>query len=505
MEAPARDARQRMSAGRWAVLAGMVVAARNEAAAQSWRVRIDARAQAVSYRGLSADSIDIDNAVLGPSGGFETPDGYAVQCSSSAWCYFYRPGELHEQLPMNLGVNAVLWGLGVRGLTIHLTGRLTGDAGESAGQWPGTEPAGQLIEAYAEYARGSYAIRGGRLLMASRLEPIGFDGAWGKLRWDRADVEVEGYAGWGLGQAAVVSATSPLLTPLDDFRPDSRQIVAGAVAAWRPSAGELRAEYRREVDPELDYFVSERASLSASARPASWLLASGGVDYNIAEGNWGSADASLTWVKPRFSLTAGGRRYRPYFSLWTLWGAFSPVPWNGLNASGELRATSWLSLRARGERYWYEDTSVNTAIVGPLENDGWRFGGGATARLGARWSLDGGYSAEFGPGAAARSFDAALTWSPSSQLELTGYGGLLERPLELRYYDAETRFLGTRGDWRPRSDWRLWLDAGWYKDERNRPDNAASAWDQLRLRGGVTFTFGTDADRLPLPPARRAP
>jgi hypothetical protein len=120
-------------------------------------------------------------------------------------------------------------------------------------------------------------------------------------------------------------------------------------------------------------------------------------------------------------------------------------------------------------------------------------------------SLDGGYSAEFGPGAAARSFDASVTWTPAPQVELTGYGGTLERPLELRYYDAETRFLGARGNWRPRGDWRLWLDTGWYDDERIRPDNAASAWDQLRLRGGVTFTFGTNADRLPLPPARRSP
>ncbi|HKP29609.1 MAG TPA: hypothetical protein VJU15_09395 [Gemmatimonadales bacterium] len=489
---------------RGVVLAGLLLAVADAASAQSWRVRIDARAQAVSYRGLSSDSISINDAVVGASGGFETPDGFAVQCSSPTWCYYYRPGELHEQLPMNVGANAVLWGFGVRGLTLHLTARLTGDAGD-AGQWPGTEPAAQLIEGYAEYARSSWTLRGGRLVMASRLEPIGFDGAWGRFRWDRADIEVEGYAGWGLGQAAVVSVTSPLLTPLDDFRPGSRQIVAGAVAAWRPSFGDVRAEYRREVDPELDYFVSERATLSASARPAPWLLASGGVDYNIAEGNWGSADASLTWLRPRFSLTAGGRRYRPYFSLWTLWGAFSPVPWNGINASGELRALSWLSLRARGERYWYEGADVNTAIVGPLQEEGWRFGWGATARIGATLSLDGGYSAEFGPGAAARSFDAALTWTPSYQIELTGYGGTLERPLELRYYDAETRFLGARGDWRPRNDWRLWLDGGWYKDERNRPDDAASAWDQLRLRGGVTFTFGTDADRLPLPPARRAP
>jgi len=473
--------------------------------AQSWRMRMDARAQSVSYRGLTPDSISADAVVPGPNGGFATPDGYAVRCSASAWCYYYRAGDALNQVPMNASASLILWGLGLQGLTIHVAGRLTGDAGDAAGRWPGTEPTAQLLEGYAEYAHGIYAVRGGRMILSSRLEPLGFDGGWLNLRWDHAALEVAGYGGWGLGQAAVVSATSPLLTPLDDFRPTQRQLVAGAIVAWRPSVGEVRAEYRREVDPELNYFVSERAALSASARPASWLLATAGLDYNIAEDAWGSADAALTWVNPRFSVTAGGRRYRPYFSLWTLWGAFSPVPWSGVNASAEWRGTKWLSVRARGERYWYEDAAVNTALVSPLENAGWRFGWGATARLGSRWSLDGGYSAEFGPGASARSIDATLTWSPTTRLELSGYGGTLERPLEFRYYDAKTRYLGARGDWRATETWRFWVDAGWYKDERNRPDNAASAWDQLRLRGGISLSLGTDADRLPLPPARRSP
>ena len=73
---------------RGSLLAALLVPAANAASAQSWRVRIDARAQAVSYRGLSSDSISINDAVVGPSGGFETPDGYAVQCSSPTWCYF---------------------------------------------------------------------------------------------------------------------------------------------------------------------------------------------------------------------------------------------------------------------------------------------------------------------------------------------------------------------------------------------------------------------------------
>jgi hypothetical protein len=473
-------------------------------AAQGYRVRIDARAQAVSYRGLVADSILRSQAVPGPGGGFATPDGYALQCRTEVWCFYFRTGPELNQVPVNATANAVLWGLGIQGLTVHITGRLTGDISDRP-DYPATVPNAQLIEGYAEYARDFYTIRGGRLLLTSRLEPVGFDGAWGRVRWDRTSLEFAAYGGFGLGQAAALPVTSPFLTPLDDFRPAERQLVAGAEAAWRPGPVELRGEYRREVDPERDYFVSERTGLSASARPFAWLLATGGFEYNLAEGHWGSADGSVTYLHSRFSVTAGGRRYRPFFSLWTLWGAYSPVPWNGINASGRVQATDWLSLRVRGERYWYEAAEVNTALVPDLESDGWRFGWGATALLGSRWTIDGGYSSDFGPGAASRSLDAAVTYSPSERLSLSAYGGRFERPLELRYYDAELAYAGARGDVRVNAAWRVWADAGWYEDQRLRPDAAGSTWDQLRLRGGITLTFGTDTDRMPLPPARRTP
>src|SRR5678816_4790878 len=112
------------------------------------------------------------------------------------------------------------------------------------------------------------------------------------------------------------------LNPLDEFRPRDRQIVAGAEAAWLYRDVDVRAEYRREIDPEDDYFVSERAALSMAANVRIIRL-NAGLDYNIAEGRLGNADVTATYLRSRFSLAAGARRYRPYFSLWTLWGAFS--------------------------------------------------------------------------------------------------------------------------------------------------------------------------------------
>ena len=69
--------------------------------------------------------------------------------------------------------------------------------------WPATEPTAQLIDGYVEYRRPSLIARGGRLLLASRLEPLGFDGASVEGRWREASIELGAYGGWGLGRAAV--------------------------------------------------------------------------------------------------------------------------------------------------------------------------------------------------------------------------------------------------------------------------------------------------------------
>lgn len=469
--------------------------------AQDYRVRIDARAQSVWFRGLVSDSILATAAVQSASGGFETPDGRAVRCGGGDYCYFFTPGpELHG-IPVSTSASLVMWGLGMEGLSLRATGRLITDLGSDEA-WPGTEPTAQLFEGLLEYKRSKIVARAGRQLISSRLEAIGFDGAWLRYRWDRASLELTGYGGWGLGQAAAVSPLNPALNPLDEWRPRNRQIVAGAEAAWLLGAVDVRGEYRREVDPEDDYFVSERAALSLGALAGLFRL-NGGFDYNIAEGHLGNADAIVTYFRSRYSVSAGARRYRPYFSLWTLWGAFSPAPYNALNISAQGKPLKWLSLNGRAERYRYENAEVSTALVRELEDRGWRARLGATATMNSRLTFDGNYGIERGPGASARSTDAALTFTPGEKISFDVYGGTLARPLELRYYDAESRWVGGRFQWQQSEQRRLWGDVAFVGDDRERPDTSDSSLDQLRVRAGLSFAFGSGADRTPLPPARR--
>lgn len=471
-------------------------------AAQDYRVRIDTRAQAVSLRGLVTDSIDASLVAPGPNGGPETPDGHAVRCTGRAYCYFTRPGAVLRGLPMTTTASVVAWGLGAEGLSFRATGRLMADLGGDL-VWPGADPSAQLIEGYLEYERSVFIARAGRQLVASRLEPIGFDGGWLRLRWNRAAFEVTGYGGAGLGQASALPAASPALNPLDEWRPRDRQIVGGAEAAWLYRNLDVRAEYRREMDPVDGSFVSERAATSFVTRFASFR-ATGGLDYNIAEGHLGSGDLALTYMHPRVSASAGVRRYRPYFSLWTLWGAFSPVPYNAVNASVQARPNDWLTVHARGERYRYESAGVTTALVPQLEDRGWRASTGATATIIPRWTLTGNYGLEYGPGAAGRYADAAVSWAPDERLAFDLYGGRMARPLELRFYDAASRWIGARGEYTFRAQQRLWADVALVDDERRRPDASASSLEQVRVRTGLSVVLGSRADRTPLPPAKRS-
>jgi hypothetical protein len=189
--------------------------------------------------------------------------------------------------------------------------------------------------------------------------------------------------------------------------------------------------------------------------------------------------------------------------LWTLWGAFSPVAYNAAHVGAQAWAAEWLSLRARGERYRYDDAGVTTGLVPGLEDRGWRANAEASATLNPSWTLDVSYGLEHGPGAAARFADASVTYAPGDRYSIDLYGGTLARPLELRYFDASSRRLGGRVEWQLSAQRRLWGDAALVDDDRERPDASATSLSQFRVRAGFNMAFGSGADRPRLPPARR--
>lgn len=472
--------------------------------AQGYRLRLDTRVQAVGFRGVQIDSVPVSDTVTGLGAGPATPDGFAVYCpSGAAYCTYFRPGPVRRGGPFVATADLTVWGFGVPGISAHATARAGVDLG-NVDAWPGTDPALQLVAGYVEYAAERITARAGRQMVLSRLGASGFDGAAVTVRDGRHGLEATGFVGWGLARGVALPVTSPALNPLDDFQPRRRQVVAGFGAGWTAAVADVRVDYQREVAPS-GYFVSERLGVSGAVRPAAGWSVTGGADYDLAAGWWGSADVSLGYARRAVNASVGARRYRPHFELWTIWGAFSPVTYHAMQAQVAVRAIPQVQLRARGERYRFENAEVSTPLVN-AEKSGWRGEIGVTVWPAPKWTLDGGYEREYGPGASSAGGSASVTYAPAGGWRLMMHGATLDRPLEFRYAESVLQAYGVEAEAEPQPRLRVALGATRYVEDRRRPDAAAFDWGQWRLTLRAIVSFGRGDELGGLPPAvRRMP
>lgn len=470
--------------------------------AQGWRVAIDSRTQAVTFRGWQVDSIPASDTVTGAGGGPATPGGDAVHCDAvSGYCRFWRVGGAQRGVPTVLSADATLWGLGVAGLSLRASARAGTDLA-GGHPWYGPDRNVELVEGYADYDRGAIAARAGRQLVAGRLGWWGVDGARGWLRDTRHGLEVSGYGGWGLARSANLTATSSALNILGDFQTGRRQWAAGATARWAPARGTLQAEYHREWSAVDHGITIERAAFGGELMATAGIGVSGGAIYDIASGLWGSWDVGARAnLGRRLSLNGRVRQYRPLFDLWSVWQVFSPVPYHAVDGGLGFRVDPRLVVRVSGERYWFPNTATETPLV-TIENAGWRTSVGATWSPRPGLDVDADLHREFGVGAYANSEQGSVTWRPAAEWGLSFTGGHLRRPLDYRYDVARLWWLGVGVDRRMSDRVRIGLTADRYDEARQRPDAAGATWDQARLALRVSWLLVSGADRLPLPPGR---
>ncbi|HEX6434838.1 MAG TPA: hypothetical protein VFZ87_11375, partial [Gemmatimonadales bacterium] len=278
--------------------------------------------------------------------------------------------------------------------------------------------------------------------------------------------------------------------------------VAGGAVGWAGRQANVRLDYQREVERQSRQLGSERAALSGELRlPSGWSVVAG-VEYDLANTWFGNADASVRYTTPWLTAVVGARQYRPHFDLWTIWGAFSPVPYHAVNASVWLRPARSVELRGRWERYTFSPAEAESPLV-DVDDDGWRFGVGASFSPNSIWTFDAGYREEYGPGASSHGFEGSVSAAPIPELTLTGYGAMLDRPLEFRFEETDVEVVGLDVEWRASTQLRLRLGAAHYGEDRQRPDASSFDWNQTRLHAGVTLELGDGADRIRLPRALR--
>ncbi len=386
---------------------GPVATSDGELQGQSFRVSGSTNLRYVDVRPFIQDSVpagELDGTGLLR----QLPDGQVVRCApGSTFCRGTRPGPSLSTIPGSQDLEMSVWGLG-RGVRVY--GQLRGRTswGGDPDFWPRANETVNLLAGYGELNRDRYRVRLGRQWTASGLGFYNFDGLQLTLR-PRAGWSVEGYAGRSLVRGLNEQRTGDALEAIEELAPNEPGLALGATVRYRPSPRlNLTALYHRDVRDDRRGLYSELARLDGVYRFGAASVEAA-VERDVVGGEFNELRLrARTPPLGSVALAVEGRRYRPYFELWTIWGAFSPVGFDEARLDATwTRARGEIVLRGETSFRRYDDTGMEVSL-GQFRSDGWRLGGTASWSPSPDWRLEGGVRGEVGFGAARSEGQARL-------------------------------------------------------------------------------------------------
>ncbi len=481
---------------RRAVLLALLVTATQQAYAQDFRGTLSNMARYVEMRPIARDTVDSLSTTIDERGrpSFE---GRPVFCQGQT-CTYFRPEPVEHTVGMSQDLTVTAWGFGVEGLsaTIFLRARqdLAGDF-----TWPRYDDPFDAVLAYAEFARERYRVRAGRQRSLTGLGFYSFDGLSAFVNpsdW----VTLEVYGGRSLARA-LEEPRHEALGAIENFIPDNNAWLVGAAAELQAAngmAGSVR--YQRELWSDRGALISERASVDFRSSILRIVNVEAAADYDVAFNRVGKAHVTLRrqLMNNRLSLEATGRRYLPFFELWTIWGVFSPVAYHEAELQAGWAATEAIDLWASASLRRYEDAEA-AVFIAPAEDETQRFALRARARLNDAWMVDGEYRLENGFGAFLSSGEASAAWTPSERLRAGVYATAFQQILEFRTGEAVVFGAGVTLDYELTRALRLSGGGTFYRQAfDNRPSSID--WSQKRGWLGIEWSFGRDPGEETLQP-----
>lgn len=459
------------------------------ALAQGVRITGATWLQSIDLRPLREDSVAASRA-QGTGSVRRAPDGQPVQClEGAAYCHFATNGarRITNPLLQDLGISA--WGLG-EGVSAHAHVRLRASVGGAESLWPRLDDRFDALTAYVQWERERARGRVGRLWATNGLGAYNYDGASVLLR--RGAHALEAYGGRALVQGLSAPYTSSAIGAVDDLPPEEEGVLLGARLLLRPTdVTAITAVFQRVLYADRSSLVSDRVALDATTRLAGTTL-DASLAYDVAGTVLNEARIRLGRRLPfGTSGAVEGRRHRPFFELWTIWGAFSPIgfdegraelSWQGAGARVQLAAHG-------GYRRYAADANGLASL--PLRGNGWRAGGDATWLASERLTASAGYAVDLGFGAARTDVYGGTRWTPSERFHLgaslTGFQSIYE------FRVGTGRVLGASLDagYRLRPDLRASIDAGVY---RHRLINDAPGTDWSQRRGSLRLEWAVGGD-----------
>ena len=471
------------------LLAAASLLASLPAAAQSVRVSGVSTVQYVSARALREDSVPIAETV-GEGVLRYTADGAAVRClDETAACRFLEPGRVLHALPLTQDVAIAGWGFG-RGVRLQAQFRFRPASPGDAELWPRAEDRFDALEAYLEIARSYGRLRLGRQWQSSGLGTYSYDGASLQLRRRGASLDI--YGGWSLVRGLSEPVTSAALASVEPFAPEARAVLLGSRFQLRlsPAAGGS-ITYQREIRSDRLALYSERFSSDASYRTSRWTIAAA-TDADLATRvlNHLRLQANAR-PRPDLEVELFARRYRPYFDLWTIWGAFAPVGFSEIGGGASLAPLAWplaVSLDAASRRYAETDARLTFA---PLRDTGWRLGTTVSSRWESPWSASLRYAADVGFGAARNEISLRLQRLLEGGGRIGAHGTVFDRASDYQLTDGVVLGGGVEAAWpllpALRASGRLLAYRHLGANPATGPD-----WTQLRGMLQLEWTLGSE-------------
>jgi hypothetical protein len=468
-----------------------LVAGPAPAAAQAVRIAGSTSIRYVEVRPLERDSL-LAGEVAGEGLLRQMADGRVLRCiPGEAFCRDVRPGAAVSALPVIQDLEVSAWGFGegVRGFA-QLRGRSVWSG--SSDLWPQSGDAFDLLAAYAELERARFRLRAGRQWQVSGLGFYNFDGVAAAVRPAPA-AWLEAYAGRSLMRGLNEPRTGGALAAIETLAPPEPGVLAGVQARYRPGARlALGATYQVDFRADGRGVYSELATADGSLRLGGGAV-EGSVEADLAAG--GINEARLRARSAPLAATvlhAEVRRYRPYFELWTIWGAFSPVGFDEARG-GAAWSGDRGRLLVRGEasyRSYGDAAAADAAAAADFRTAGW--GAGTTVSWAPRlgWRLEGAWRVETGFGAARREAHAGVVRRLGTAGTLAVHALAFQRAYEFRL--EEGTVLGAGAEASLRLSDRARATGGFSAYHHPGARAAAVDWNQRRGHLRVQWLVGPE-------------
>jgi hypothetical protein len=464
------------------ILTGLVIPAM--LGAQGFRITGVTTTQLVELRPLLIDSLPA--ASVPGTGQFRTAAFGVPAVCDSLYCNYERSGNRVSAIPVLQDLTLTAWGLG-EGLSLHSDLRLRTELDNSGLVYPRSDDHVELLDAYLQLDRDWGRARLGRQWVQGALGAYNFDGAEALVA--RRAFSVEAWAGRALVEGLGEPYTSSQLAAVDDIPPEQDGYIFGALFRVRPDAlSAATVTYQRVILADHSGMYSERASLDASTRRFG-LSADLQGTYDFATGDWNEARLHVgTAGLGPIGYSVEVRHSQPFFELWTIWGAFSPVGFNEARTVVDWRPKSRPFTASLHFAYRkYDDTDAGIS----LQTSGWRAGGDVNWRASTAWTAYGSYDVDIGNGASSSDGRAGVRWMASPGVTLGFEGSVTQMIYEYRIGTGSVYGASANAAWKLNSDTRVVGDAGFYQQDLTN-GAAGPDWSQRRVSLRIEWTVGSD-------------